>query len=1199
MKFYALFKRRHLARVAQPILRIMDSVSWLIHNTDKRKLIMRINLTVILLTASLLQVSAGGFAQKINLTQSNISLTQVFKEIRKQSGYDFVYATPQIKLARKVDIFARNASLTDVLEKCFLNQPFTYEIQNKTIVIRERTDGFTAPDRRIEGTVMDRKDGSPIAGATVLVKGTKLTSQTDGKGKFSLNVPNGAETLVIRYLGFKTQEIALANFVSFTIRMEEDEQLLEQVVVSTGYQSIAKDRATGSFSQVKQEDLERKITLNLVDKLEGMASGLLLTSNLPNSSGRPTKNSLLSIRGRSTISATQDPLIVVDGFPFESDLSLLNPEDIATITFLKDAAAASIWGVRASNGVVVIETKKGKANKPQIAFSTNFTIGGKPDLGYRPVASSADYLDFESEGVNKLLIPDPKGKSAPAISSGADIFFRFKRGEITAAQRDALVQQLSGYDYKTQYSEYLLQKQQIQQYNLSASGGGEFARYFFSGSYSKELPVAKGDQTERFTLNSKNDFQLSKRLDASAGLMLMMNNSKNNGLGLTPLQPGIGTFLPYDRIVGDDGKPVQYARAFNAAALDPLEKQGYLPWRYDYLSALSDADNTVRYSQFRINGSLQYKIIEGLSAQVSGLYERSFQRGRNYYSPDSYTTRNTINNATSILAGSNPAKLVYGLPLGGILDQANLDMEQYNVRGQLVLNKKLGTDHRVDAVAGIEMRQVWAAGATTRLYGYDDRTLSSMPVNYATQYTMAVTGNKTTPSLPNTLSDVRDRFLSWYTNANYTYKDKYVISGSARLDDSNLFGASKEYRATPLWSIGGMWKLGQEDFLQLPFVNRLNLRVTYGVNGNVDKTTSPFLTATVSGSPDFYNGLSYASISNPANPLLRWEKTKTFNIGADVSLWEDRLEFSLDIYKKRSYDLLGPAEFNATYGFTSLKVNTGRLDNHGVDLNLTADVLRGGDFQWKSQLNFGYNENKVVSSNLQRDNVSYYLNSGPAGNNPIVGKSIDGIYSTNWGGLDNKGRPTVLTGDGKQMFTENDISNDLSTLTYSGTTVPKYFGGFTNTFRYKQFDLSFLITYKLGYVFRRPSIDYFSYFTQKSIHSDVGQRWRQPGDEANTNVPVMPSNGVNYSANWYTSSNQLIESGSHIRFRELSLSYSLAPSIVKQLRMRQLSVMAYARNLGLIWAKNKEGIDPDFVPSAYYTILPTPASFALGLRASF
>ncbi|WP_158275250.1 SusC/RagA family TonB-linked outer membrane protein [Pedobacter sp. HMWF019] len=1197
MNFYALFKHRYFTRVAQPFVRVMDSVLEQIHKADKRKLIMRFNLTVILLTTFLLQVSAAGYAQRINLTKNNISLTEVFKEIRIQSGYDFVYATPQIKLARKVDILARNASVLEVLERCFINQPFTFEIQNKTIVIKERAGAVQ--NRRIRGQVLDRKDGKAIPGATVAIKGTRALVQTDNYGKFVLDVPTGGTILVVRFLGYKTQEILLSDFESFVIKLDEDQQLLDQVVVSTGYQTIAKDRATGSFSQIKQEDMERKLTLNLVDKMEGMASGLLLTSNLPDASGRPTKNSLLSIRGRSTISATQNPLIIVDGFPYESELSLLNPEDISTITFLKDAAAASIWGVRASNGVVVIETKHGKAGKSQINFSTNFTIGGKPDLAYRPVASSADYLDFEKEAVDKSLIPDPKGKSLPAISSGADIFYRFKRGEITAAQRDALVQQLSGYDYKTQYSDYLLQKQQIQQYNLSASGGNELARYFVSGSYSKELPVAKGDQTERFTLNSKNDFQLSKRLQASTGLMLTMNNSKNNGLGLTPLQPGISTILPYDRIVGDDGKPVQYARAFNGPALDALEKQGYLPWRYDYLSALSNADNTVRYSQFRVNGSLQYKIIDGVNAQVSGLYERSFQRGRNYYNPDSYSARNTINNATSILAGSNPAKLVYGLPVGGILDLANADMEQYNARGQLVMNRKLGSNHRLDAVAGLEMRQLWTAGSTNRLYGYDDQTLSSLPVNYATQYAMAVTGSKTTPALPNTLTDTRDRFLSWYTNANYTFKEKYVISGSARLDDSNLFGASKEYRATPLWSVGGMWKLGQEDFLRLPFVDRLNLRVTYGVNGNVDKTTSPFLTATVSGFPDFYNGLNYAVISNPANPLLRWEKTKTFNIGADVSLWKDRLEFSLDIYKKRSYDLLGPAEFNPTYGFTSLKVNTGRLDNHGVDLNLTADVLGNGDFQWKSQLNFGYNENKVVSSNLQRDNVSYYLNSGPAGNNPIVGKSIDGIYSTNWGGLDSKGRPTVLTGDGKQMFVENDISNDLSTLTYSGTTVPKYFGGFTNTFHYKQFDMSFLITYKLGYVFRRPSIDYSSYFTQKTIHSDVGQRWRQPGDETKTNVPVMPSSGVNYNSNWYTSSNQLIESGDHVRLREISLSYSFAPSLVKQLHVRQLSVMAYARNLGLIWAKNKEGIDPDFVPSAYYTILPTPASFALGLRASF
>lgn len=1157
---------------------------------------MRINLTVILLTSCLLQVSAAGYAQRINITKNNVSLEQVFKEVRLQSGYDFVYATPQIRLARRVNIIARNATLAQVLEQCFANQPFTFEIQYQSIVIRERKD--RAPDKRIEGTVIDHKTGKPIPGATVSVKGTRISVQTDADGKFNLYVPPGNITLVIRYLGYKTYEVQGADFSVYMIRMEEDPKALDEVVVSTGYQSIAKDRATGSFSQIREEDLGRKLTVNIVDKMEGMASGLLITSNLPDASGRPTKNSLLSIRGRSTINAQQDPLIVVDGFPYEADLSLLNPQDIAKITFLKDAAAASIWGVRASNGVVVIETKRGKSGRNSINFSTNYTIGAQPDLNYRPVASSADYLYFEREAVDKLLIPDPKGRSLPAVSAGADIFFRFKRGEINAAQRDALVQQLSSYDYKTQYSKYLLQNQKIQQYNLSASGGNELARYFISGSYSKELPVAKGDQNQRITLNSTNDFQLGKRLRANIGIMVTLSNNRNNGLGLSPLAPGINTILPYDRITDDSGNPIQYARAFNGRALDSLQRIGYLPWKYDYISELANRDNSSRYNQYRINGGLNYKIIDGIHAEVSGLYERSFLRSRNYYNQDTYTSRSTVNGATSVQKGSNPPKLVYGLPAGGILDLANADMEHYNIRAQLNINKQFGQDHQIDGVIGAERRQVWTAGSTNRLYGYDDQTLASLPVNYASNYTSAVTGNQIKPPMPTSMSDVRDRFQSWYANANYTFKDRYVLSGSARMDDSNLFGASKEYRATPLWSVGGMWKLGEEQFIQrFPILDRFNLRVTYGVNGNVDKTTSPFLIAAIPSYPAYDNGLNYASITNPANPFLRWEKTKTLNVGADLSLWKNRLDVSVDFYKKRSYDLLGPAEFNPTYGFDVLTVNTAKLDNHGIDLNISGEMIREGDLKWRTQLNFGYNQNKVASSNLQREDVRYYIAGGNG--NPVEGKPIEGIFSYRYGGLDSIGRPTILGAGGKRMLTEDDISTDLSTITYSGSTVPKYFGGLTNTVHYRQFELSFLITYKLDYVFRRPTVDYFSYFTQKTIHSDVGQRWRKPGDESRTNVPVVPSNGVSYDNTWYKMSDKLIENASHIRLREISLSYAVPLPIVKKLHMKQLSVMAYARNLGLLWAKNKEGIDPDYVPSAYYTILPTPRSFALGLNASF
>ncbi|MBC9934967.1 SusC/RagA family TonB-linked outer membrane protein [Chitinophaga qingshengii] len=1141
-------------------------------------------------------------------------LTAALKEITRLYGTSFVYENSLLDdISTSVDIGAFKGKSVEAVLKEVLYQKgylFLYVNDNTYTIVKDvrrktapaNTAAVNAPVREltaindpllVRGRVTD-ENGNPLPGVTIKPASGKAGAFTDGNGQYILRLSKPGELLTFTFIGYRTQSVA--GKPNLDVALTSDNIQLKQVEVSTGYQTIAKERATGSFAQVQAKDMERKITTNVIDKMEGMVSGLLVTSNPPDASGRPSKGSSLALRGRNTFKAAQDPLIVIDGFPYEGDLSMINPEDIDRITFLKDAAAASIWGVRAANGVVVIETQKGKQQRRQINFSTNFTLGGRPNLDYRPIAGAAAYLDFEKEAVDKNLLPDPTGRLLPAVSAGSDIFFRYKRGEITAAQRDALVAQLAGYDYKSQYQQYLLQRQQVQQYNLSMSGGNDFAQYYISGSISDELPVAKGNRNTRVTLNSTNNFKLNKKLDANLGIMAVMNTAKLNGLGLSPLEPGPGTLLPYDRIVDDNGRAIQYARAFNGRALDSLQRLGYLPWRYDYLAELANADNTSRLNLYRINGGFNYRVVPGLTATLSGLYERSFQRNRKYSNPDTYLSRNTFNNATST-TGTNPVTLVYGLPQGGILDLSNADMEHYDIRGQLNLNRQFGKRHRIDAVAGSEIRQVWTSTAATRLYGYDDQTLASMPVNYNTNYKTAVSGNNNKPALPNSLGDMRDRFLSWYGNANYTYNNRYVFSGSARLDDSNLFGASKQYRATPLWSLGGMWKLGEESFMQLAFLNRLNLRVTYGVNGNVDKSTSPFLIAAVSSFPDYYSGQPYASISNPANPLLRWEKTKTFNVGADFSFWDSRLDVTVDVYRKHSYDLLGPAEFNATYGFTTLTVNTAELRNHGVDVNLSAALIQRKNINWRAIMNLGYNENKVASSNLQRENVNYYVNSG-TGVNPVKGKPIEGIYSYHYGGLDSIGRPTVLSESGKRNLANSDISGDLSTLAYSGTTVPRYFGGLTNIVRYKQLELSFLITFKMGYVFRRPTVEYFSYSTQKSVHSDIADRWRSAGDEAHTNVPVVPSSTINYDNGWYAKSDKLIESGNHIRLREISLSYDLPAYLLRPIHMQRLSLMAYGRNLAL-WTQNKAGIDPDYVPGSYYSMLPPARSFAVGLKTTF
>lgn len=1049
----------------------------------------------------------------------------------------------------------------------------------------------------VTGTVKDNK-GAALPGAVVKTVDGKKVSSTDADGKFSMRAVEENSVLTVSFIGFAPQNVKTQRVMSIVLQPLVG--LLDEVsvtVVSTGYQRLPKERATGSFAVVSNKDIQNKVTRNIAERLEGMAPGLLLSTNVPDASGRPTSNSTFAIRGRNTFSAQQDPLIVLDGFPYEGDIAQINPEDIANISVLKDAAAASIWGARAANGVIVIETKKGTAGRHDINFSSNFTFGGRPNLGYRPVVGAADYLDFEREAVDKGIIPSPFGAQRPSVSSGAQVFYDFKAGRITAAERDAKIAALSKIDYKDQYNKYLLQRQEMQQYNLSASGGNELINYFLSGAFTKERPNAIGNSNQRATITFNNNIKITKNLDASLNILATMNKTANNGFGLSPLEPGTLTLLPYDKIVNDDGSPVQYARGFSMPTLDSLERLGYLPWKFDYISELKNSDKTNKSNNYRINGSLNYKIIDGLSAQVTGLYERGFQRNRSYYNQNTFMSRNIVNTATST-STTTPIVLTYGLPKGAVLDLGNGDIEHYDIRGQLSLNRNFGKDHRIDGIAGAEVREYGTKTATSRLYGYDDQTLTSMPVNYDVFYLTAITKSRRKPDLPNTLTDIKDRYVSWFTNLNYIFREKYVISGSARLDDSNLFGASENYRATPLWSLGAMWKLAQEDFIKSVKINKLNLRLTYGVNGNVDKTTSPFLIATIPSFAAFDNGLTYATISNPSNPFLRWEKTKTFNAAVDGSFFNNRLNVLFEYYKKHSYDLLGPSEVNPTYGFSSVRINTAELDNNGIDLDINGDVIRSREFTWNARFNFSYNQNKVVTANNQRELVSYYLGSGTGGN-PIVGKPIEGIYSYKYAGLDNTGRPQVTDGNGQIYKAGNTVNTNLDVISYSGTLSPRYFGSFSNSFRYQHFELSALITYKMGYVFRRPTVSYSSYFTQKNIHKDIALRWKQAGDEANTIVPVIPTGSNSYTESWFSNSDALIESGSHIRLRELSLAYSFKPELMKKMHLKQLSLLAYARDLGLLWKKNDAGIDPDFVPNAYYTIVPPATSFAFGLRASF
>lgn len=1173
------------------------------------KTLLIMKLMVLMTFIGTVTASAAGYSQ-ITLKVQNAPLEKVFSAIREQTGYTFLFRYQTLASSHNVTLNLFNVSLEKALNACLKNQSLAYRIIDSAVVIQAKEE-YTAleqaaatPPADVKGIVINEKK-EPVAGALVRLTPQGITTTTGEDGSFTLKrVKPGTYTLNISFVGYKA--------ISKSITIEENQSpelgvitlqtavaALEGVTVaySTGYYQIPKDRVTGSFAIVSEKDIKNKITGNVIDRLEGIVSGLRVNINQTDATLTSNRTSF-AIRSQNTIRSNTQPLIVVDDFPTDFDLSYINPDDIEQITVLKDAAAASIWGARAANGVIVIQTKKGKMNNQWLVnLSADVTVTGRPRLDYLPLMNSAQYIDFEKEMVSKNLVTDPTNAAATTgslpLTSAMDILFKQKNGTLTADQANAQLDKLSQVDFKDQYQQYLLQKPVLQQYAISVGGGNANSSTYLSGSFARELPNAKGNSTDRVTLKMAETVKFMRRFTFSGDMQMSSFTSANNGLGLSPLTPGVFTFLPYDRIVDDNGNSINYSRSYYSGILDRLEKQGYLPWRYNYIDELNNADNTAKNDMYRINVSLKADIIKGLSAKVLGAWERQFNYTRNYYNTNTYFARNRINTYTSINSSN---VLSYGIPVGGILTENQVNGQNYSVRGQLDYNTKIAQKHEITALAGIEMRETYNRGFANTRYGYSDRDLTSLPVAYGTRVPVAITGILTSLNDPSSDSWNKNRYISYFSNLAYTYNGKYSLSASARLDDANLFGASSKYRSAPLWSTGAAWTISKESWMRVNWINNLKLRATYGINGNVDFNTSPFLIATIGTflSPDLTQ--PFATISNPANPFLRWEKTKVFNIATDFDVLNGRIDGSVDFYFKRSYDLLGPASLNPTVGFASAVVNTADMKGRGVDITLTGKIIDARNWGWTSTLNYSYNTTSVTKTDLQQETATYYLGTGAA--SPIKGKPVDRLYSYRYAGLDNTGQPLVLDEKGAKTAVNKTVTGK-DALAYSGRTTPPHFGGWENAFHYKNIMLSALITYQVGYVFRRPSLgDYLSYITQKNINKDGAMRWRKTGDELTTNVPGIPGTGVASNGARYTNSDYLIENADFARLREVVLGYDLPLGKTLKNVFKSIHINLQGRNLAL-WTKNKQGIDPQFIPDPSAVILPPSRSFALGIKAQF
>lgn len=1138
-----------------------------------------------------LNISAGVYSQqnKVSLNLKNVTYEKFIETVKAQTGISFLYNSGLFKKADRISVSAEKETLDAVLNEILTKGGYTFDYEDEVVVIKKGRDlPVVLPPvekRTIKGVVKDNK-GATLPGVSVIIKGTQVGVATDIEGRFEIKVDNNpALTLQFSFVGLKTKEVKIGEQREMQVVMEAAAENLEEVVV-TGYQTLSKERATGSFGIINTQSIEAKLQPNLSSLLEGQATGVVLD-----------KDGKIEIRGVSTFSAESTPLVVVDGYPIEGGLETINPENIENITVLKDGVAASIYGSRAANGVIVVTTTKGATDSFSVSYKGIVSVTLKPDLSDLNRASTSDYIDAELD----LFRQNPNGPSTMSKSNMSRVtwlMMQAREGIITEADAMAEIDELRKVDGLKQAEKYYYRNQLSHQHNVSISGGTEKNKFNAAINYLDTRRNMIHSDNSRLIFDIKNDWKPSRYV--TLGLLANVVYQKDNKavrdwsdlLGYT----SSSAIQPYDNLVDPaTGNPTTVFSTSTYKIANYQTLAGMKDWTYNPIEDLAKERVNAEDIQTRIGGNLRVNIIEGLNIETGGMWTRGSKVEKTVYDRDAYRIRIAYNDATS---KENPAS--HHFPDGGMIDEWRNVNESWTIRTQINFNRSfMGDKHRVTFLAGNEVRKsTYSNNQLATRVGYNPTAGSFVPVNIK-DYNAGIYNADMFMGRAFTLKtgsyNLRDnRFVSWYGNASYEFDSRYLVSGSVRMDLTNFFGTDPKYRYKPLWSIGGTWKLSEEKFFDVSWIDRLNIRGSYGINGNISLSEGPFLILSAGSYSDMTGGVSYG-VAAPPNNQLRWEKTATTNIGADITVLDNRVNIALDYYVKNSSDLLARDAIDPTTGFSALTKNVGKMINKGLEFTINADIIKKNDFLWNAIFNFSYNKNEVKEYNVTRA----YTTSWTGTPKMAKGYAADAMFGFRYAGLNDKGEAMGYNKDGEKDLMGNLTPDDII---YLGTVRPKYDLSFTNTFKYKDLQLSFMLIAKLGHKYRKDG-----FYGSNYLNRHVSERWQKPGDEATKMYPRLLS--WNMDMFYFPYSDFMTGNASYMKLRDVTLSYTLPRQWLQPVGLTNARVYFQARNLLTVTAKGVD-IDPEITEvnmtggtGAFteqgFTSLPLRPEFYVGLSFSF
>ena len=1124
----------------------------------------------------------------------------------------------------------KNTPVKQAIDIVLKHFGLAYSMVEGVVVVKEKAEE-PQTKRIIKGTVVD-ENGEALPGVTVLIKGTTVGVSTDVNGNFSIALPEKSEnSLVFSFIGMQTKVIKCTDDKPLKVTMKLDASQLDEVtVVSTGYNSLPRKDMVGAYTTVKAEDIMMPAYNSIDQMLQGQIPGMVVV----NSSSRIGSTPKITIRGTSTILGNTDPLWVVDGIiqpdplPIDASsavtedmrnlignqISWLNPSDIESITVLKDASATAIYGSKASNGVIVITTKKGSAERTSIRYTSNFSFRTRPNYGMFNYMNSKERIQFSKEAYDAGVRyqSDP----LPQIYTYEGLMAMYNNRLIN--ENDFMKQMERLETCNTDWFDILCRNSFSHNHNLSISGGTQKVTYNASFGYSSNHGTQKGDDMTQFTSRLNVSTQFTKSLSITFNLSGSFNDKKGYGPGVSPENYATRTSRAIPAF-DENGEYVFYKQYYGYQ----LNRTGQLEYGYNILNEMENSYSKNNSKNFNVSVNADWSITDWLKYQFVGSIADNHANGESFAGEKTnyITAKYRGYEYGTEKNGSEKYKAAI-LPFGGEFLSNHNRTISYNMQHKLLFSKTFNEIHRVNAMAGLEIRSDENKSETNTVWGYvPERGEKIIRPNSYSYWTPIGMSKPTDSKILDYLyeggwqtNNMTSNAMSYFATLAYSLMERYVLNANIRADASNRFGQDVNKQFDPMYSFGISWRIGEEEFIKdkTSWLNQMNIRATYGIQGNVVTSVSPDLIVKQDGVLNIYNEY-ILGISSLPNPLLKWENTKTWNLGIDLQLFKG-ITMNLEYYGRRSNAIISQ-DIPNEYGQKSMQLNGGRIDNHGIEYSINLTPFSRKDFAWTVGINASKNWNKSKTDDvtIKVDQISKndFLSGGNGNRLLKKGYPLTAFWSYKFTGLSPEtGYPTFDIGE----FEEGDNTIDPTTfLVYSGQRQPYFTGGLNTRIRYKDFTLGADFVLLLGGKQRLTS-PYSSFTNQGSkipdpydnLPKDLNKRWKKSGDEKHTNIPALfTSEDVNElnillpdgeKASMYemwASSDALVVSSSFLRCTQLSLNWNLNRAWCAKFGATSLSVNASVNNLFVIASKKFNGFDPELDRSIQ------PKIFSFGLSVGF